>query len=1399
MKGILKRIGVMLLVFTVVMQSLGVQVYAAEDTEKNRSVQEEQSIVEWIEANIPEDYSELLNRPQEWWDNLTSNQKMAAEIFAEPIVEDNRFYNDQTLEEIIAIIENQEVKSSDFFNRTLFENITLEQLYELKNRSLELDDLADAILGLYDYDGYLMTDDKALLELAVTVSGYSPIMTFAYIAQEGEDVSYMTLKDTGYEDGHGHTFWRITNGGENVYCLKHGATLKKSYAYGNVQESTGAAEYLIKNYGNSSSDEGYMCIQMAVWALLDGQSESSVQTYAYSWFTKGGISTADAFAWAQTTKQFFSLAANKSGTIYVAEGPAGSQPIGKPTLFLTTPYTGGGTGGDTEEPEQIEPEFAIIEDSIKVNYKIKVRKVDWQTNVGLAGCKADVYENGTKVGTITTNANGEAIHETEKSASFSAEYCSNYEELTAEQKATVTCFTSLAEAKEEIEAKKSDFENIDYTFTCKEVTAPNGYVWQANEKSAGVSGNGSATFHFTNERTLGVVELVKYDTESESDKTQGEATLEGAVYGIYAAENILHQDRKTGIIYKKDQLVATGTIGTSPKRNSSGYILNTDGSRHIEKPNGTIAYMDTPGKTLFGDLELGKYYIKEITPAEGYMVDETVYDVTFTYKNQHTKIETRNETAADADNTLTVDDNNSSQTVYSGDYVIKQGIQFVKTSDNVYQTELKPIAGTGFSVYLICDLSGVKDGTLSPVNGIWGADDVMSFYDYDFTGESKAVLYKRGNETWTLGDTKWLTSLGGNKYEIAEMFTDAEGRIETPELPFGTYVIVETTTPENHVCAKPFIVSVTQDGGVLYTDHTKQTVEKTYTSKDALRYGDRKAAKGREGRILQKQRIINNTITNSYLRIVKADEEFLIQPGDYIKPGEVVRGTVLKEGAQYRLRCMTVDISEESLKALNWKYDEAGYLSYYDVYVKELLGTAENPFTTSFLKANGKILDSYITLPQKLPIGSYELTELTAPKGYVVNGSEQILYDTSVGRVNGYEIVEIPKEKVVFTIGNGAVYPDGQMGSNKYALQDGYGNLTVTVLQKNQAQKGIVGIYKHGEQLAAIEKDSVFQYEDAPIEGAQFQIVALEDIYTQELDAEILEQYDVWKESYLLHKEGAVVATVTTDRNGWGYAAGLPIGKYKIVETVAGDGFVLNTAETEFEITSQEQTVNFDIHSVDYKNERQKLEIEVGKTNAETKEPLAGAIYGLFTAEEIYTNIEYDKTASQWRIRDIPERLLEQDTLVATCTTNLLGKAIFDKDLPLGKYYIRELEAPVGFIIDTDDRYIDASYQSIKGGQMEEKQTYHVTVENYPIKDEDQPEVPVDPPIPKPPKKPAEKKEPEPVEEISDDTIPQQYEAASDTVDTGDANDIFRWCLIGILTGAMLVVILKHKKGKKSQ
>lgn len=1291
-----------------------------------------ESVAKWLSLYCPNGFEDLLTHGDVWWDNLYDDEREYAEFLVGLIVDiSEEVYDGQTASECIRILESG-VDADVFFAGTVFQGLTADDLKTLRITDCSLEEVTEEeireIFSKDDTSGEEMETFPRESGVSDTISKKAPMRkiraaSLAVEADEvtgkegeGELVAKVRVTATGYCGTDHGRIYRINLGGVPALCISFGKRCYSSFLYhadqGTFRQKYGHLGYFAKSANQSGAE--YVACQIAAWLFMKNEnlSEVNVRSRAQAMInisSEISVSRMLDYVW-----KHYSGAKSYSGPYYEYDSSNDNA-----QMLITYTQAAAQLYGAAAPINPDNPENTTISEGVEVTYFMQINKRDWQTGVGLAGCEVKIFENGAYLTSVTTDETGRAEYSVRKTASFSSDYDGAATE---------------AEARAALEAQIAAFAATPYTYSVSEVTAPVGYVWEANEKSETITGEETAVFNLTDERTLGAVELIKYDTESESGAAQGDAVLDGAVYGIYAAEDIYHQDKKTGILFRKDQLVQTAVTGKTPKRNKSGYILNTDGSRHIAEKGKEIAYEDTPGKTLFGDLELGSYYIKEITPSEGYMFDEAVYPVTFTYKDQMIRIEKRDETAGQAENELTVDDGSASDAVYSGDYVNKQGIQFLKTSDNAWQTELTPIEGAGFSVYLISALSGVRNGSITPIGETWTADDIQTFYDYDFTGEKPATIYKRtGHETWLESDKLWMEADSGqNKYHVGEMFTDRDGRIETPELPYGTYVVVETTTPEHHKCARPFIVTISRDGGVLYTDEKKRTIEKTYEEKERIRYGDHEKTKEREGRVLQKQRIINNMITKTHLRLLKADEEFTVKPGAYISAEEFVRGTVLKEGATYRLKCKTLSLSRDSLLALNWKFDGDGYLSFYDQNTRELTGTATRPFTTKFLRKNGVIEDCFVMLPQEIPIGTYELEELRAPSGYVVNGWEQFVQDDSTDRINRYEIVDTPFPRVVFTINNGAVYPDGQMGTNKYALTDKYGNLTVTVLQENQEQKGIVEITKHGEQLSGFREDSetlldkldkeifrnikktpestckdlIFTYEDAPVEGAVFAIVAAEDIYTQEVQRELLDSYQVKKEQYLLHKKGDIVATVTTDRNGWGYAADLYIGKYKIVETTAGEGFVLNTTETEFEITKKEQTVSFDIHTADYKNERQKLEIAVEKKDRETDEPLAGAVYGLFAKEDIRINIEKRADDGKWIIKDAPETLCPVNTLIATCVTKENGKGIFETDLPLGKYYVRELEAPVGYLTAADDVTVNGSYDSIKGGQNTKKQEH---------------------------------------------------------------------------------------------
>lgn len=752
-----------------------------------------------------------------------------------------------------------------------------------------------------------------------------------------------------------------------------------------------------------------------------------------------------------------------------------------------------------------------------------------------------------------------------------------------------------------------------------------------------------------NERTKGRVTVIKYDTESECRIHQGDASLDGAVYELRAAEDIVHADGHTGVVYRKGELVRTGTVG------------------------------EIPGGFELTKLELGSYTLQEVEPSEGYLLDKTVYHLTFTYDDETQRVILRDESASQDANTLTVDDDDSGhEMMYSGEYVKKQAFSLVKTSDNQFQTELVPVQGAGFKVYLISELQKVKDGTIVPANGEnWSEADIQMFYDYDFTQEQTATVYKRTLEPWTKGDTQWLVPvIGGhaNEHRVAEMFTDQRGKLVSPELPYGTYVVVETTVPEDHVMARPFLVEVTED------------------SREPM-----------------PARYISDNQTETYLRLVKADSAFLPEAGAVLEPEKLVPGTVLKEGASYRIKVKNLTKRElETMEATGWKLDAQGYIWYYETASRKEYGTLDCPFEPEFQRdSEGKIVDCYIGLPAKLPTGVYEMSELHAPSGYVRNGEEEKLEDRSESGLYAYEITDNSQVPLVFVLDNASVYPEGQMGEHKYLMTDSYDNLVCTVYQENQEQKGILELIKYGEKLYNAHSeggDYWFEYQDAPVERAVFEVYAAEDIYTQELDKALLNEYRVNLSDYLVYKKDQKVATLTTDRTGYAYLSDLYIGKYTIREVYAGEGFVQNTQVQTFEITAQEDHVNFIWAQSLYENQRQKIDLQIQKEDADDGSRLQGAVYGLYNRNSIVSTIIENLQSESGTGRhhthvfdyinsDEERMLIPADTLIAIAVTDENGNAVFDEDLPLGEYYVKELQQPMGYTSTDQTEYIDACWK----------------------------------------------------------------------------------------------------------
>ncbi|MCM3191267.1 SpaA isopeptide-forming pilin-related protein [Bacillus subtilis] len=137
---------------------------------------------------------------------------------------------------------------------------------------------------------------------------------------------------------------------------------------------------------------------------------------------------------------------------------------------------------------------------------------------------------------------------------------------------------------------------------------------------------------------------------------------------------------------------------------------------------------------------------------------------------------------------------------------------------------------------------------------------------------------------------------------------------------------------------------------------------------------------------------------------------------------------------------------------------------------------------------------------------------------------------------------------------------------------------------------------------------------------------------------------------------GNKVMTVTTDKEGKAYAPNLPIGKYTAVETKTAEGFVLDSTPKTVTVNADETTV------VSFTNKKIRGEVQVFKTDEDHK-PLQGVEFSIFNSKGIK---------------------------LTSAVTDKNGKAAF-KNLPYGKYSVKETKAQEGFIANQSKHSVNIS------------------------------------------------------------------------------------------------------------
>lgn len=297
--------------------------------------------------------------------------------------------------------------------------------------------------------------------------------------------------------------------------------------------------------------------------------------------------------------------------------------------------------------------------------------------------------------------------------------------------------------------------------------------------------------------------------------------------------------------------------------------------------------------------------------------------------------------------------------------------------------------------------------------------------------------------------------------------------------------------------------------------------------------------------------------------------------------------------------------------------------------------------------------DGYLITPETLPYGKgYSVVEVQAPYGYVLD-STPIYFDITAENTteeNGVTIVKAEK--------------------------------------KNTPQKGTITVEKTGEIFSNVtssgEEIIIYQpeYSASGLAGAVFEIYADEDITTPD--------------GTVRAKKGELVATLKTNSKGTATSKLLYLGKYRVVETVAPYGTVINPEPHTVELTYSGQNEKVTNTSTSFTNDRQKVEIDLRKILEEDEkfsignnDEISKVSFGLYADEDL--------KASNGTV-------IPKDGLLEIITCDEKGKATFTTDIPIGKYYVKE--------INTDNHYIlsDKKYPVVFEYAGQDTATVHISV-----------------------------------------------------------------------------------------
>ena len=707
--------------------------------------------------------------------------------------------------------------------------------------------------------------------------------------------------------------------------------------------------------------------------------------------------------------------------------------------------------------------------------------------------------------------------------------------------------------------------------------------------------------------------------------------------------------------------------------------------------------VDKKGDASVEDLYLGKYYVKEITPPTGYLIDEGEYDLECSYEGDLVKTVERS--------------------TESSEQVMKQPFQVIKAANNG-KTDADLLKGAGFTAYLKSSLKTNPDGS------------------YDFASAKPVVLTADGK---------------------TEMFTDAKGYACSIPLPYGTYLVKETTTPHNYKPVDDFLVTISENHPdepqirrILLDDEFKAKLKIVKQDDETKRPV---LVAGTEFKIydLDHKKYVEQVTT--YPTTVTHKSYFTDSQGYLILPNNLSIGhyrieevtapdgytlnqnyveIAVDSNTAYQMDSVSgdvvieVDYENHPVKGKLTVYKKGEMLAGFNrdfIYEEQFLKdavfevyAAEDIYSPDYQKdADGNRIvvyakDTLVTtittgedgmaVAENLPLGAYRVVEKTAPEGFVLNpDAAEVVFvyegqDTPV--VEQEVTVGDERQKVAITVEkqdaeNGAVVAGAVFGIYNKEDITADGKVIVeadTLLQEmtsdEKGQAGCtldlpLGSYYVKELKAPagyVSSNEVLNF-DASYQGQDVETVVLKAVKKNQPTTVEITKSDITTGTELdgaslkvLDKDGNVVDEWTSVKDAPHVIKRLVVGEtYTLREEFAPYGY-LKATDVEFTVED-----NGDVQRVEMKDEVPTGLLIINKKgefldkvtlldNAKgTVEHLFEYITGSLTEVTFHVYAAEDIKAAD----GVSEDYFKADELVGTITTDTNGIAQLG-DLPVGKY-----------------------------------------------------------------------------------------------------------------------------------